>query len=341
MHFEPVKVAIIGCGAITEKQYLPAIDSTTSIQVVAHFDPLEERASTVGRLCKYSQRVPSASAAAKLGADAVIIAAPANFHAQHSVEAMAAGLHVLCEKPIASTIAEAEVMLDTAIRTCKILSVGLCRRHYPTTKAVRQLIQEGMLGSPQRYIICEGGQFRWPVSSASFFDPEQSAGGVLHDLGSHTLDLILHWFGDPVQVDYFDDAKGGLETNCLIRFQHQSGLKGEVRLSRDWTTSNRYYIEFERGWVSFHPGQADQLQMGSQSGEIAFSVNLCEQSSYWNLPDCGPKAMTALQSFSYQLDQFVKAIRGQDNQCVLGLEAIRSLQLIETCYAERRELVMT
>jgi predicted dehydrogenase len=63
----------------------------------------------------------------------------------------------------------------------------------------------------------EGGQFDWPVRSTGYFTRAQSGGGVLQDIGTHVLDLLAWWFGEPEALLYEDDAMGGVEANCRIR----------------------------------------------------------------------------------------------------------------------------
>ncbi len=289
---------------------------------------------------------------ADASADFVFVASPAGFHADQSIEAMEAGLNVFCEKPMSSTCADAERMIAASRRSDKLLAIGLFRRFFPASLAIRDMVANRTLGQPLRYRIAEGGPFGWPAASATFFQKQHAFGGVLHDLGVHALDLVLHWFGEATEVEYADDAAGGLETNCLVRLKHASGLEGEVRLSRDWNTANRYFIEFERGWIGFSPAKADELEFGLRScvqvdkdnqekaHPLAYRMRVCELAQHWGLPSAGTESLTYHQCFTEQLAQFMRAINREEPVFVPGEEGIRSLRLIEQCYANRKEMAL-
>ena len=238
---------------------------------------------------------------------------------------------------MANTVSQAEEMIAVSKETGRILAIGLFRRFFPSTKAIKDIVENHSLGKPVRYQFSEGGLFNWPAASATFFSKEHSGGGVLHDLGVHTLDLAIHWLGDPKAVEYEDDAYGGLETNCLVQLDH-GDFHGEVRLSRDWTTSNRYFIKFERGWVGWKVGEANRIEMGFNGSSQVFQVQVCDPSENWGNPAPGNPGLTYHQAFTAQLANFVRAVQGEEPLMVPGSEGIRSLRLIEECYRNRRTM---
>jgi len=325
-----------GFGAIAEQYISPSLKA---LQLAPLFilDPNQARIAIALQLWPgilpvssiHSQESPS---------EAAIISSPSRFHAEQAIQAMAAGMHVLCEKPMANTVAEAEEMIATSERTGKLLAVGLFRRFFPSTRAIKEIVEKQTLGRMVRYDFAEGGLFNWPAASATFFSKEASGGGVLHDLGVHTLDLALHWFGEPSDLEYEDDAAGGLETNCLVRLNHD-GFHGQVRLSRDWTTSNRYFIEFERGWVAWRVGAANEIEMGLPGSDQAYKVQICGATEHWGNPAPSDPGYTYHQAFTAQLANFVAAIEGRETLMVPGSEGIRSLRLIERCYQQKEAML--
>lgn len=332
-----MRILSIGCGAITQTHYVPALHSL-GVEIVALLDPSDRSVAEVQKLCPSALRVATIAEARACGADAAIVASPSAYHASQAIEAMEAGLHVLCEKPMAGTVAEAEAMLEASRRTEKLLAIGLFRRFFPSSRAIGDFIRSEALGRLRNYTIAEGGLFNWQAASPTFFQKEHAHGGVLHDVGVHVLDLVIDWLGEPEDFCYGDDAAGGLETNCLLQLHHRRGLSGSVRLSRDYTTANRYFFEFERGWIGWRGGQADRIEIGLYDCETVGTIALANPTRHWGQPAPGSAAITYAQSFTAQIQNFLRAINGSESLVVPGEEGIRSLRLIEACYSARKEM---
>jgi predicted dehydrogenase len=232
---------------------------------------------------------------------------------------------------MASTVAEAETMITAANEAKRVLAIGLFRRFFPALQSIQELLNSGTLGAPKAFVFSEGGPFNWPAASASFFQRQNSQGGVLLDLGVHMLDLLCWWFGDPVSCYYEDDAMGNLEANCRLALTFAGGLTGDVRMSRDTTIANHYQIEFERGHVSWAVGNSHHLDMRLNGLPFRLHSELYENNSH---------AATYHQSFVKQLLNFVAASSGSEPLLVPGEEGIRSLLLIEKCYAAKKLMAM-
>ena len=330
---KPLNCIVIGCGAIVEFQYVPAIKALKQLNVLALVDPNPSRVEAI------AAKFPGARSLTHIGdvrADFAIVASPAAYHAEQAIAALNAGMHVLCEKPMAANAAEAERMVEAARRTGKLLAVGLFRRFFPATRTINDCILNATLGKAKRYSIAEGGEFNWPAVSATFFQKQHAGGGVLLDLGSHTLDLVQHWFGEPTKVSYEDDADGGLEATSCVQMEHPGGTTGEVRVSRDWRTANRYFIEFERGWIAWRPSEASKLEIGLVGGTFVGTVDLAEPANDWGEPGIGQPSLTYRQCFTEQLAQFVEAICTGGQPVVTGMDGLRNLKLIERCYELKR-----
>lgn len=330
----PFRLALVGCGAISELYYAPAIREAcrhSPLELVALCDPSSSRLQMLQRCFPNVRSVTAFRDVLSLGIDLAVVASPPRFHAEQVNELLTAGVHVLCEKPMASSVAEAETMINAACVAQRVLAIGLFRRFFPALQAIKDLVSDGALGATQSFSFNEGGSFNWPAASGSFFQKHHTPGGVLLDVGVHVLDLVCWWFGEPTSLAYEDDAMGNLEANCLLRLSFPGGLAGEVRLSRDTAMANRYVIQFERGEVSWAVGDGNHLDLRLNGLPVQWRSELWSN----NAP-----AATYHHAFVHQLLNVVAAARGTEALLVPGEEGIRSLRLIDTCYRSRRLMAM-
>jgi predicted dehydrogenase len=338
-----VQVIVVGCGAVSQILYAPALqvlERSGEVKVLGLVDPAERQRAEL------QKSFPNASAYANLAscplnADSlVVIASPPNLHAEQSVFALRQGAAVLCEKPMATSSAEAELMLEASRESERVLAVGLYRRFFPAFEALNDIFEQKPFGNLQNFSIQEGGKFAWGVASDSLFRRESAIGGVFFDAGIHVVDLLLWWFGEPTAFTYRDDAMGGIEANCQLEIAYPGGVHGTVRLSRDWDTRNRYLFSFERGEVIFKVGQANRLRVSVEGVPFIFNGELMRVSSGQNGGAVEIPTRTNSQSFTEQLRNVVAAIKGQQLLRVPGEEGIRSLRFIENCYNRRTLMEM-
>ena len=343
-HASPLRIALIGCGAITERYYAPALQEAgthTPLAVTALFDPAHDRLKSVLPAFPSAKPLVDFQALIANPPDLAIVASPPKFHAPQTTALLTAGIHVLCEKPLACSLVEAQQMVAASRSADRLLAVGLFRRFFPALQTIKLLVSEGHLGAPTSFRIAEGGVFNWPAASASFFQKQHSQGGVLLDLGVHVLDLICWWFGDPSSIRYSDDAMGNLEANSHLCLTYSNGLQGEVRLSRDTPCSNRYEIQFERGLVGWQVGEANQLDVRFSGSPFRLAAELREPApsiDYANYID--QPADSYHQSFVRQILNVAAAVQGLESLQVPVTEALASLRLIDYCYANRQLLPM-
>jgi len=331
---DQLRLALVGCGAISELYYAPALQEAcrhTCLEVVALCDPSPQRLEVLQRSFPAARTVSAFQEVLGLGVHLAVVASPPRFHAEQVNGLLAAGVHVLCEKPMASSVAEAEAMVAASRAAGRVLAIGLFRRFFPALQTIHGLVSGGALGAPRSFSFSEGGAFNWPAASGSFFQKHNSQGGVLLDVGVHVLDLACWWFGESASLVYEDDAMGNLEANCRIKLTYPNDLAGEVRLSRDTTMANRYAIQFELGEVSWAVGDGNHLDLRLNGLPVDWRSELWAN----NAP-----AATYHHSFVHQLQNFVAAARGTEAVLVPGEEGLRSLRLIDTCYRSRQLMVM-
>ena len=132
--------------------------------------------------------------------DAVHVLTPNNAHCEITVAALEAGKHVLCEKPMAATAAEALKMIEARDRTGKMLTIGYQYRHFNANYVAKKVIDEGWIGDvyyAEATLLRRRGVPTWGV----FTDKSKQGGGPLIDIGTHALDLAL-WMMNNYDVEY-------------------------------------------------------------------------------------------------------------------------------------------
>ena len=187
-----LKVGIIGCGGIAEGKHLPAIKKNGNFEVLAFCDLDEEKAlkmkaeygtETAKIFTDYTQLL-------KENLEAVYVLTPNSSHASISIAAMKADKHVMCEKPMAKTYAEAKEMVEVAQQTGKILTVGYQNRYRGDSEYLKRSCANDDLGEiyyAKAHAIRRRAVPTWGV----FLDEEKQGGGPLIDIGTHALDLTL------------------------------------------------------------------------------------------------------------------------------------------------------
>ena len=189
-----VKVGIIGCGGIGQNKHMPSLHKLPNVQLVAFCDLVEERA----QMCKEKFGTPDALVCtdykellAVEDIEVVHVLTPNREHAQITVDALYAGKHVMCEKPMAKTAEGAKQMCEAAKATGKKLAIGYQHRMKPQARYAKEYIESGALGEiyyANCYAIRRRGTPNWGV----FLDAEAQGGGPIIDIATHSLDLTLY-----------------------------------------------------------------------------------------------------------------------------------------------------
>lgn len=321
------RLAIVGCGAVVEQRHIPVLEQL-GWAPAALIDPSAERRRAIAALLK----VPPAESEEVLALtdlfDTAIVATPQGLHERICVELLRAGKHVLVEKPMAHTEAACAAMNRAAAQGGAKLAVALFRRQAAAGRWLKEALQAGAFGTVRRFKIDEGYEYNWPLTTDSMWRKEQAGGGVLMDTGAHTMDLVIWWFGEPDDVEYFDDADGGVEANALVRMRWASGLTGEVELSRTRTASNSVTLECEKGTLTLSASGNNLVP--SSRAMLAFKSPEFKRPPF--------RATNWMEMFRAQLIHFSAYIRGQPAHVVPGEEAARSVALMERCYAVHERL---
>ena len=343
MPSSPVRVALVGCGAVAELSYAPALRVLSAeglLEVAALVEPNPESSRRLEATFPDARVHRDTTALSEGTVDLAIVASPPRFHAEQTIQLLREGVSVLCEKPMAATSLEAEAMIAASAAAKRVLAIGLVRRFLPAAQTVRALLAQGVLGDIQDFHFTEGGRFRWPTRSADYFRPGAANGGVLADIGTHLLDLIVWWLGEPMDVRYEDDAMGGVELNCRVELRFPKGFTGTVRLSRDCDLPSRCFIRGTRGWLLWSIHAPEHLTLHFEGTACVVSGRLHELPAGPSQPGAGRRVANFEQSFVEQLRNVVASVRGDARPFVGGQEALAAVRLVESCYRHRTLMPM-
>lgn len=195
--------AIVGCGDIAQKAIAPILAEDRHSRLVAFYSHSLERAEQMQRNFGAALACDDLDAVlADERVDAVYVSSPVYRHCAETIAAAETGKHVLCEKPMALSVADCRKMIAAARAADVHLAVAYYRRFWPKTRLMKRMIQQGRIGRPLSARIRLSTRFdpapddpkRWRVRM------DQGGGGALQDVGSHRLDLMCYLLGEPDQV---------------------------------------------------------------------------------------------------------------------------------------------
>ena len=255
-----LKIGILGCGKIAQVRHIPEYADNPNCVLKGFFNPTKSRAEDMVK--KYGG-VAYDTAEELLRdpeIDAVSVCAANNAHAELTIKALRAGKHVLCEKPMAVTLAECEEMVKVAKEEGRILMIGQNQRLTKAHEMAKKMIADGEIGRviSFRTTFGHGGPETWSITPGKntwFFDKTKAAMGAMADLGIHKTDLIQFLLGQNVvrttaKLATLDKrgANGeliGVDDNAICIYEMADGVIGTMTAS--WT----YYAAEDNSTVVY------------------------------------------------------------------------------------------
>ena len=243
-----IKIGILGCGKIAQVRHIPEYADNPNCELKGFFNPTRARAAEMA--AKYGGVVydTAEELLADPAIDAVSVCAANNAHAELTIKALRAGKHVLCEKPMAVTLADCEEMVKAAKESGKLLMIGQNQRLTMAHELAKKMIADGEIGRilSFRTTFGHGGPETWSITPGNntwFFDKTKAAMGTMADLGIHKTDLIQFLLGENVvrttaRLTTLDKrgADGkliGVDDNAICIYEMASGVIGTMTAS--WT----------------------------------------------------------------------------------------------------------
>ena len=335
-----IKIAISGVGAIAERAHIPALRSIAGAQIVALQSRTADKASRVAQsLWSDSADRPKVYSnfdemLARERPDAVGVFTPNYLHCEFTVKALDAGAHVLVEKPMAPTAAEARKMIDSAAKAGRVLMVAMQRRYGGVERAIKDALISGAIGKPNfiRARLSHGGPQAWAPGQKWFTTASEAGGGAMLDLGVHVADLAIWFMGelDSVsgQVGTLDKQIEVDDTGAMI-LHFKSGALGVVEAS--WSSMpplSAIEIYGSEGRVmAGYPRNDISILKADGSAPPGFSRD--EVMSRFDPRDflAPSRALAA---------NFIGAIQGREKPSPDGLDGLRAVEAIEACYRSSR-----
>lgn len=279
-------LGIIGCGAVTQKQYVKVLSMFTDISVDGVFDISTELSTLVADLL--GAKVMSKQQLLN-ECEIIVIATPPSTHYELIKDALQPGKKVICEKPFVGTIKECDELVALAKERSAELYVAHFRRTFPSVQLAKSIVKSKIMGEVTGIEVYEGGKFSWITKSGYVYkDP---FGGVLFDTGSHTIDMALFMANiDTMDINLKvlsikkDKAEPAHDIAANLQLETKQGdIDLKIKLSRRLLLSNKIRINCQHGFIDVPAAtMSDYIRIGSKTSSTVVYTN----TKYADLMDC-------------------------------------------------------
>jgi len=355
---QPVRVAVIGAGAIATRGHIPSLRNLPGVTVAAICDTNAERAQAVAT----ELSIPDAysdwrEVVARDDIDAITVGVPNVFHAPISLAALESGKHVLCEKPLAMNATEGAQMVDLAQQQGKVLAINLNNRLRPDVQALKQAADSGRFGKiyyvSARMIRRSG----IPGFGSWFTRKELAGGGALLDIGVHSLDMALYISSFPTIAAVqgivasmhgpagrglggwgIDRVAGGTFdvddfASLSLRLADGGVIKVEVTWAAHGPNEERLQIFGDKGGADLNPDRyGERTPVRYYTTEDGQELDITPTLHHSNI-----------MTWQLSIGRFIEAIRGNGQPAATGAEALQVQRILDAVYrssAEGREVAL-
>jgi len=337
-----IRIGIIGCGGIATEHML-GYQACKDVEIIACADLNIERANQFAQ--KYS--IPKVfsdfrKVLEEKQLNAVSICTPNYAHAEPAIAALNAGIHVLCEKPIAMNAKEAEKMLKAARAGKALLTIGHHMRYMPSSQFLKNMINSGDLGSIY-YGRSQALRRRGVPGWGQFHIKQKSGSGPLIDISVHALDLIFWLMGSPEP----STVSGNVYTKFGNRPDFATRWGEYKREDYDVEDFAAGFVKFKNGasltleacWAAHIPEMDafPQLILGDKGGAIitphAAEPIRISTTRGDTLIDITPSDFPTVRPHTEEVKYWVDCLRGEKEVLVKPEEALNVQRVIDAIYA--------
>lgn len=319
---------IIGCGDVAEKKGGPALYGVAGSELIAVMRRNVAKAEDFAR--RHGARRWYGSAEELLAdpeVNAVYVATPVDTHHRYTLLAAAAGKHVLCEKPMAMNVAQAREMIAACDARGVKLAIAYYRRTYPVVQRMRRLLAAGAIGQPMLARINLTSYYNPPDPGAPQqwrADPAVAGGGVMLDVGSHRLDVLVYLLGDVRSVAGYAGTLHGsyaVDDAVALAMQLQNGAQAVANFN--WNVgadSDEFEIYGTEGKMLARPLEAGHLTVYRGQTLIEEADLPRSAVTHWGL-----------------VENLVAAVRDGTPLICSGADGLKTSQIMEAAYRSARE----
>jgi predicted dehydrogenase len=328
---KPIGYAVVGLGSIAETAVLPAFRNSKKSKLMALVSHDQSRAQQLGAKFGVKQCYSYANyhqCLSQPGVDAVFIASVNGAHAEQTILAAAAGKHVLCEKPMATSVEDCRRMLEACRGNGVRLMIAYRKYFEPGSVALKKMVTSGKLGR-LRHIFSSYTEHVDPAKAKLWqLNRKLAGGGSLMDIGIYCVNT-MRWVAGSTPIDatayrWSDDPKRfqEVEDSIAFRLTHPGGLVCQGTSSYSSRAASFLQVHGDQGWAALNPAFAfeeERRLFGKIRGrwfERKFKV---------------------MDEFALELNAFTDSIhRGRDPEAD-GMEGLRDLATIEAIYQSASE----
>ena len=322
-----LRVGVIGCGSISRRRHLPEYALLANVDIVAVCDIVEERAQEMASEYNATAYTDYKELLKDESIDAISVCLPNYLHAPVSIDALNAGKHVLCEKPMATSREEAEAMIEAAKQNGKKLMIAHNQRFVASHVKAKAILESGELGKVYTFRTTFGhpGPESWSIDGAGswFFDKERAFIGALGDLGVHKSDLMRYLLGEIVEVGALVETNAkentDVDDNAVTVLKTENGAIGTLTASWSYVRSddNATVIYCEKGVLRLEDDPNYSLIVEYKNGEtVKYELDKIQTN------DAGG------QTTSHVIENFVDCIVNDTEPPISGEEGMKSLDVI-------------
>jgi predicted dehydrogenase len=304
-----LRVGVIGVG-VMGSNHARVLSELPGVKLIGVADPDRKRCDQVARTLGCAS-FPDADALIREGVDAVTIAAPTHLHHDIAIDCAARGIHLMVEKPIASTVEESRAVVAAARRSGVTLMVGHVERFNPAVQSIKRAIKDQDILSIA-------------ITRVGPFPPRMSNVGVVIDLAVHDIDLI-RWFTESEIVEIQPQTSSAVaerEDIALLQFRTASGVLAHI--NTNWLT----------------PFKARTIHIATRDKYVIGDLLTLQVTECFGFQPDGSYSMRHLsvgyaEPLRSELLAFVGAIRSGQPPAVTGEEALASLEIAIRCLDSR------
>ena len=326
-----IRAGVAGCGKIAQVRHLPEYADRADVRIWGLFDLNPERTHELAEQYHAKAYASYEEMLADPELDAVSVCAANAFHAEMTIAALKAGKHVLCEKPMATSLEDCERMVEAARETGKVLMIGQNQRLAAAHVKAKKLLEAGTIGRLITFTTSfrHGGPETWTIDPANnwFFDKKRAVMGAMADLGIHKTDLIQFLTGQTVtevqaclgtlDKKFSDGSPIGVDDNAICIYRMSGGAVGTMTAS--WTDycgeDNSTVLFGTEGILRIYEDPAHSIVLQKRSGETEYY-------------DVDQIQTNDAQTKSGIIDLFVDHLKDPDSPCITGESVLTAMRAV-------------